>query len=261
LGTCFFASDLHGGVERYRKLFAAIEDERPAALFLGGDLLPRPRESAPEMFVAGVLGDGLLGLSESLGNEYPSVFLIPGNMDAPEAVPALRDLESRGLLQYAHERGLPFGEFTVYGYGCVPPTPFTAKHFERYDVGRALEPGCLPPVETDSTIERELRFLTRGDDLSRAILLFHSPPYHTRLDRLAAGEDACVGSVAVRRLIEERRPAFGLCGHVHESARISGSWRDRIGPTELYSAAHDGAELALVAFDPHRPQAAERRLL
>jgi Icc-related predicted phosphoesterase len=38
--TCFFVSDLHGHVERYQKLFKAMEEEQPYALFIGGDLLP-----------------------------------------------------------------------------------------------------------------------------------------------------------------------------------------------------------------------------
>lgn len=38
--TCFFVSDLHGHVDRYQKLFNAIEQEYPFAVFMGGDLLP-----------------------------------------------------------------------------------------------------------------------------------------------------------------------------------------------------------------------------
>jgi len=40
-----------------------------------------------------------------------------------------------------------------------------------------------------------------------------------------------------------------LHGHVHESARLTGAWQDRIGRTVCLSAAHDGPELALVRFD------------
>ena len=36
--TCFFASDLHGDEVRYGKLFHAILDDPPGAVFLGGDL-------------------------------------------------------------------------------------------------------------------------------------------------------------------------------------------------------------------------------
>ena len=39
-GHCFFVSDIHGSRDRYTTLFAAIEDEKPRAVFLGGDLLP-----------------------------------------------------------------------------------------------------------------------------------------------------------------------------------------------------------------------------
>ena len=37
---CLFASDLQGQVDRYEKLFEAIGDIVPRAVFLGGDLLP-----------------------------------------------------------------------------------------------------------------------------------------------------------------------------------------------------------------------------
>ncbi|MCU0726856.1 MAG: hypothetical protein MUE73_13880, partial [Planctomycetes bacterium] len=121
--------------------------------------------------------------------------------------------------------------------------------------------GCTPPVERETTIARDLAELTRTDDLSRAILLFHTPPYGTRLDRIRGTAGAFVGSVALRRLVESRRPALGLHGHLHESPRLSGFWLDRIGPTVLYSAAHDGPELSVVTFDPAKPLGATRRLL
>lgn len=73
--------------------------------------------------------------------------------------------------------------------------------------------------------------------------------------------DVHVGSIAVRRLIENRQPLITLHGHIHESARLTGSWKDRIGNTHLFSAAHDGPELALVRFSPQNPENASRELL
>ena len=49
--------------------------------------------------------------------------------------------------------------------------------------------------------------------------------------------------------------------HDPECARLTGSWRDRIGRTECLSAAHDGPELALLRFDLRRLADAERELL
>ena len=67
--------------------------------------------------------------------------------------------------------------------------------------------------------------------------------------------DVHVGSIAIRRFIEARQPLVTLHGHVHESARLTGAWQDRIGRTVCLSAAHDGPELALVRFDLEQPEA------
>jgi Icc-related predicted phosphoesterase len=69
-----------------------------------------------------------------------------------------------------------------------------------------------------------------------------------------------VGSIAVRRFIEDRQPYLTLHGHIHESTRLTGSWRDRMGRTHMFSAAHDGPELALVRFDLDDLEGAEREL-
>jgi Icc-related predicted phosphoesterase len=72
--------------------------------------------------------------------------------------------------------------------------------------------------------------------------------------------DVHVGSIAIRRFIEARQPRATLHGHVHESARLTGAWQERIGRTVCLSAAHDGPELALVRFDLENPAAARREL-
>ena len=73
--------------------------------------------------------------------------------------------------------------------------------------------------------------------------------------------DLHIGSIAVRRLIEDRQPLLTLHGHVHESARITGSWRDQIGRTHMFTAAHDGPELAVIRFDPEDLKRASRTLI
>ena len=283
---CFFVSDLHGRVERYRKLFAAIESERPAAVFLGGDLLPSGLFAAiglPEgdHFIRDFLARELDRLRRALGGAYPRVLLILGNDDARGEEPAIREMESRGLWEYAHGRRFDLGASRVYGYAFVPPTPFQLKDWERYDVSRFVDPGCVPPdegfrtVPADPrevelrTIARDLQELAGDDDQSAAVWLFHAPPYDTALDRAAldgkmvdhAPLDVHVGSIAIRRFIEKRQPRVTLHGHVHESARLTGAWREAIGRTACLSAAHDGPELALVRLDLDDPASATRTLL
>ncbi|HYU32942.1 MAG TPA: metallophosphoesterase [Thermoanaerobaculia bacterium] len=275
----FFASDLHGAVGRYDKLFAAAARERPTAVFLGGDLLPGGALLGAGDFFAAVLAPRLERLRQA--SPATRVLAILGNDDPRSEEASLLALAGRGLLDYAHARRLDLGGHAVYGYACVPPTPFLLKDWERYDVSRYVDPGCVSPEEGVRTVavpEGDVRWgtiaadldrLAGGDDLSAAVFLFHSPPYRTRLDRAAlAGRsvdhaplDEHVGSIAIRRFLEARQPLLALHGHIHESARLTGSWRDAIGRTHLFSAAHDGPELALVRVDLEAPEAATRELV
>lgn len=282
---CFFAADLHGRTTHYDRLLRAARAERPAAVFLGGDLLPHMAAArAPDggHFVESVLAPAFAALAADLGPDAPRVFLIPGNDDARCEEAAMVSAEGAGVWTYMHARHARWRGLDVYGYACVPPTPFLLKDWERYDVSRHLEPGAVPPEEglhtvphpsgrelRYATIQQELDALTAGADLRGAICLFHAPPYRSALDRAAldgrtvdgVALDVHVGSVAVRRFIEARQPLATLHGHVHESARLTGRWMELIGATVAMSAAHDGPELALVRFDPDAPGEATRELL
>ena len=282
---CIFVSDLHGRYRRYEALFAAIRELAPRGVFLGGDLLPFPswhRAGGPPVddFVRDYLAPELESLREGMRNRYPRIFLIPGNDDPRAAAQAFLDLEPRGLWTWAHERAVAFQDHTVLGYAYVPPTPFLLKDWERYDMGRGVPPGCVSPeegyrsvavsenVSRYATIAQDLEILASGCEMQRAILLAHSPPYGTRLDRaLLDGKsidhaplDVHVGSMAIRRFIEARAPRLALSGHIHESARLTGAWHDRLGRTLCLSAAHDGPELALVHFDLDDLEGATREL-
>ena len=286
MAASFFVSDMHGSTARYEKLFAAVARERPAGVFLGGDLLPHPMAAPPAGAGPGsFLDDELIprldALRRTLGAAYPPIFVIFGNDDPRADEESALAAEQRGLWSYAHGRKLPWRGVDVYGYACIPPSPFLLKDWERYDVSRFVDPGCIPPEEgmctapvppaeaSRTTIAEDLAALFGRDDLDRAIFLCHVPPYQSLLDRAAldglfidhAPLDVHIGSIAVRRLIEGRRPLVTLHGHVHESARITGSWREQIGRTVCLSAAHDGPELALVRFDPADPAGATRELI
>jgi Icc-related predicted phosphoesterase len=73
--------------------------------------------------------------------------------------------------------------------------------------------------------------------------------------------DVHVGSIAIKRFIEERQPLLSLHGHIHEAPRLTGAWRERVGRTHCFTAAHDGPELALVRFDLDDLESATRELL
>ncbi len=284
--TYFFVSDLHGKVSRYEKLFLQIEKMMPRAVFFGGDILPaglkyrKNSQAVPVDFVNGFLAPSFKRLKDLLGTNYPDVFIILGNDDPRSEETSFLDNEEKGLWHYMHMKKRKLDDYTVYGYAMVPPTPFLLKDWERYDVSRYVDPGCVHPTEgyrtvppdADtgfSTIKADLELLAGDDDLSKAIFLFHSPPYKTSLDRAGLDGvkvdhvpvDVHVGSIAIKEFIEKQNPVLTLHGHIHESAKITGAWKEKINSTMAYSAAYDGPGLALVRFSDNCFLSAERVIL
>jgi len=284
--NCFFVTDLHGSATRYQSLFRLIEAEKPDAVFLGGDLLPHglagwtDSNGQPGEFLADFFLPQIQSLKSKLNDDYPTIFLILGNDDPKSIEPVFLDGEQEGLWHYISQRKMSFGKYTIYGYSYVPPSPFNLKDWEKYDVSRYIGNGCISPEEgvrtipiepreaKYSTIKDDLIELVGSDNLSNAIFLFHTPPYKSKLDRAAldgkmldyAPLDVHVGSIAVQRFLEDKQPLLSLHGHIHESARLTGEWQDRIGKTIAYSAAHDGDELALIRFDPNHLDNTTREL-
>ena len=283
--TCFFATDLHGRIDRYDKLLSSIVTDRPAAVFLGGDLLPRSAfsglQSGQVDFVHEYLVPAFTKTRDTLGVHYPDIFVILGNDDPRRCEGDFVSAADDGLWHYVHGQKSLLGDFAIYGLAYVPPTPFLLKDWERYDVSRYVPPGCVSPEEgartvpTEeneikwATIQKYLASLVGEDPLDQAILLLHTPPCDTPLDRAALDGktyehvplDLHVGSIAVKRFIEERQPLLTLHGHIHEAARLSGEWKIQVGRSVCINGAHDGPELALVRFDLESPANATRDLL
>lgn len=278
---------MHGRIDRFQKLFSHIKDKPPDIVFIGGDILPSGSgiTSSPGIFYQDFVHDFLIpelaGLKSELQDKYPSIFIILGNDDPRIEEKSILNAAHQKIWTYMHNRHQEFGNYSIYGYACVPPTPFMLKDWERYDVSRHVDPGTISPEEgirsipvsrSDiryRTMAKDLDLLTGSQDMSNAVFLFHSPPYMTHLDRAALDDmkvdhvplDIHIGSIAIQRFIEKRQPLLTLHGHVHESARLTGNWRDQIGKTICLSAAHDGNELALIEFSLEKVEQAERDLI
>lgn len=284
---CLFVSDLHGNLDRFQKLFKATAEYLPELVFIGGDILPSGlmalvnSDLSDGSFIESYLIPQFTDLKKLLGERYPQIFLILGNDDGRFEEETIISNDNAGLWHYMHDRKYPYGQLVIYGYAYVPPSPFMLKDWEKYDISRYVDPGCVSPEEGFRSVkisEHDMKYATIADDLSRliesdnlsnAIMLFHTPPHKTNLDRIdTKGKmidhvpiDPHIGSIAVRRMIEERQPLITLHGHAHESATVTGSWKDRIGRTRMFSAAHDGPELSLIHFTAEDPDSAERLLI
>lgn len=274
----FFVTDLHGRISRYTLLEEQIMREKPGLLLFGGDLLPHFQgPDDPETFVGGFLTSLFLRLKKRLKKDYPRVMMILGNDDPACVVSYMLKGEETGLWTYLHGRKLNVAGYSFYGYSFIPPTPFLFKDWEKYDVSRYTDPGCIPPdcgkrsVVPDydpswANIAEDLNTWPGDPDLSRSVFLFHSPPYRTGLDRAALdGQtvdyvplDVHIGSIAVYRFIMNRQPFLTLHGHVHESTRLTGTWMEKLGRTVAIQGAGDTEKLVLIRFYLEYPEQAVR---
>ncbi len=272
-------SDLHGNKFKYNYLFEKIREIEPEVVFIGGDiLLPfnSIRDAVSEKsdsFLCGFLKVELQKLKEEMGECYPEIFVIMGNDDNRISEEILLGDKFTGLLTYCHKKKIQFKNWIIVGYNFVPPTPFMNKDWEKYDVSRFVDVGCVAPEQGyhDSSItEYELKYTTIKEDFEelfdscateRTILLSHTPPYQTKLDRADldgkmidyAPLDVNIGSIALKRLLENRKFYLTMHGHVHESTRITGEYTDTIGDNLAFQGASERDEACVISFDLDNP--------
>jgi Icc-related predicted phosphoesterase len=143
--------------------------------------------------------------------ETPTV-LVPGNNETDDALrEACRGWKAATVL---HGEGTEVGGVPFFGLGAgVPTTPWPWSFDLDEDEAAALLRDC--PED--------------------CVLVVHSPPKgHVDGDR-------SLGSEAILRTIEERRPRLAVCGHIHECAGQESS----AGPTRILNAGPEGRYLEL----------------
>jgi Icc-related predicted phosphoesterase len=277
-----FVSDIHGSIPRFQHLFQIIRKEAPDAVFLGGDLLPlRPmKHTTMEEFIETTIFSEMKKITRN-NDKKIRFFVIMGNDDPRMYEHLFMKADHAGLLDYIHQKTISYKKMYMTGYSYVPPTPFLLKDWERYDISQYIDVGAISPEQGRRTIDvplDEIKYSTIAEDLetlskqspaTSTIYLFHSPPYHSCLDRANlhgkkidhAPMDVHVGSIAIQRFIKAHQPLLTLHGHVHESAHITGCWNEKVDNTYSFTAAHYGPELAVVRFDTSHLENATRELI
>lgn len=263
----FFTSDLHGQGALYEQLVAHAATRRPRAVVIGGDLGPHAGGAEglqiQRVFLQGFLVEFARRMREaSPGTE---LLLMMGNDDWATNRDCL-DAHHGTLWHNVGGRGIEVDGVRVAGISWVPITPFGMKDWERWEDGEPESPARLEGwVSRDGRIEPfrfdpEVRTPTIAealDDLATpslagAVLVSHSPPRDTACDAIRSGTH--VGSRALRRFVERQRPALVLSGHIHESPRVTGSYRDLVGGAVVVNAGQFGTpQLCGVWVDPARP--------
>lgn len=266
-----FTSDFHGTRTLYDQLERLLRREQPDLLILGGDILPDGQPRDPAGTQAAWVHEVLAPRIDAYRKAAPglTVACCMGNHDWLRSETALRDEQNAGRLTVLdmqriwHFRGVNF-------LACPfsPPSPHFAKDYERLDTaGDALpnfECAVLATQENqirELTVEQHFRQRpTLSEELETMptpdepwILVAHAPPYDTKLDRLP-NLDQPIGSKAVRRFVESRRPLCALHGHVHESAEVTGAYWDEIDGVLCINPGQNHERLHAVLFDTEHPR-------
>lgn len=125
-------------------------------------------------------------------------FFVPGNCDPPSITGLNFD-----SLRCIHGVGTLLGDLLFLGVGGSPITPFkTFFEMDEEEIFRVLQTGL-------SSINNAVR------GSHEMLIVSHSPPKNTRLDRTALGLH--VGSKSLRKFIEKHKPLAVVCGHIHEA--------------------------------------------
>jgi hypothetical protein len=170
-------------------------------------------------FAAGDLanwGRGLETLGPILQRHAERMYVLPGNHESEADI--TRFCAQFGLHDF-HGRTLEIGGYHVAGLGYSNPTPFDT-------------PGEYSEQELQ---ERLGRFA----GLDPLVLICHTPPKNTSLDRAAEGKH--FGSDAIREFIEREQPRYFYCGHIHEAA----GQHEIFGRTQAWNVGKRGQLLEL----------------
>lgn len=149
-----------------------------------------------------------LRVVDAMRAHCPTVWAVTGNLDMAWVIDAFR---AQGIS--LHGEGRRLGDLGVFGCGGSNITPMdTPTELEEHELHDVLARGHAAVA-----------------DAPRRLMICHTPPYDTALDRLVNGTP--VGSPAVRAFIETHRPDVAVVGHIHEGRGV-----DRVGDTLVLNA-------------------------
>ncbi len=183
-------TDLHGD---HKVLESILLHAGPVDLvLLGGDITHFGTPNCAEAVV------------QRLQHAGAKVLAVAGNCDSKAIDQRLIELDVS-----LFGRGVQHGQVGFHGVSGMPPWHGTMYELTEEQIADAL---CDGDAQLNSDQHR--------------VLLSHSPPHGTSLDRTRHGDH--VGSTAVREFIDRRQPALVVCGHIHEARGI-----ERLGDTQI----------------------------
>ena len=172
-------SDIHGA---YNQALEILKKEHFDILILAGDLTTRGTNAEVKIAI------------EMFKNISPTIVAVCGNMDSPTHEKIYSDF-GIGI----NAKGKIFKDVGIFGVSASPiswmKTPYEISEEEIY-----------------------LRAKKGFEEIKNCrikIFVPHAPPSNTLVDKISNGTH--VGSLSVRKIIEELQPDVCVCGHIHEA--------------------------------------------
>ncbi|MEO8050198.1 MAG: metallophosphoesterase [Acidobacteriota bacterium] len=138
---------------------------------------------------------GLDKMGELMKSRAGRVYVLPGNHESASDIGAF--CERFGFVDF-HGATAEIGGVRFAGLGYSTVTPFdTPGEYSEHEIAERL---------------------AKFEWWKPQVLICHSPPLGTPLDRIKEGLHA--GSRAVREFIEKEQPEYFFCGHIHEAERV-----------------------------------------
>jgi Icc-related predicted phosphoesterase len=192
-------ADTHGEYEKAAEVLNRVRTEGIDLILCPGDFTDM--FAVPEGFSQMDIADMIL--QKIMALKIP-VLCIPGNHDPYEVLELFNEYNVN-----LHDKVKKVKGVHIIGWGGAP-TPFNT----------IVEPS---EEETAECLEKMYAKL-KGE---KFVLVVHNPPKDTNLD--VAFSKRHVGSEAIRKFIEKRKPILAISAHIHEARGT-----DKLGSTQLF---------------------------
>jgi Icc-related predicted phosphoesterase len=252
-----YATDIHGDLSKYEKVYQFALDHDINLIHLGADLLPKGSDI--EVKQKKFIKKDFKNFYETCEDKGIKVLSFFGNDDLYPMKKYYREyadlLDERPYTQDGYE-------FKAYGY--VLDYPFGLKTACKLDYSgwRFPEEYISAPFEytekkgwetvkdlgkyfaKKGTIEDDLKKIRATD---KTIMAIHMPPQSLNLDVCIDGRR--VGSKAVLDWAVKNQPLVLLTGHIHESPSVTGTWKVAVGKTLVIQPGQSELDTVLVLIE------------
>ncbi len=196
------AGDIHGDQSLATRLAEKAEKEKVDLVILTGDITHF--DESPDNIIGKFL------------KKKKKVLFVPGNHDSFATADFLVNLYG---VKNIHGYSVKYEDIGIFGCGGANIGPVTK--FQEKELFDVLQKGF-----------KEIKYL------QKKIMVTHVHPSDTTMEKFS---DFIAGSSGVKKAVEEFKPDFLLCSHVHEAEGIE----EKIGRTKVINVGKEGTIINL----------------